>query len=94
MLYDMVELESVTNGDAMSICGKVVHYAPLFASSKWWKKPLTDLPDQKAGKKKIISLSSAIKMTLHYWIMMFNRLRLGAINSSFVVWQENIYYFL
>ena len=42
MLYDMVESESVTNGEAMSISGKVVHYAPLFASSKWWKRPLTD----------------------------------------------------
>ena len=35
MLYDMVESQSVTNGNAMSICGKIVHYAPLFASSKW-----------------------------------------------------------
>ena len=37
MLYDMVESQSVTNGNAMSICGKIVNYAPLFASSKWWK---------------------------------------------------------
>ena len=29
MLYDMVESESVTNGEAMSISGKVVHYAPF-----------------------------------------------------------------
>ena len=62
MLYDMLGLESVTNGYAMSLCVKVVHYAPpLFASSKWGKKLLTDLPDQKAFKKKIITLSSAIQ---------------------------------
>ena len=77
MLYDMVESKSVTNGHAMSICGKIVHYAPLFASSKWWKKPVTDLPDQNASKKIMLTLSSATKMCLSYWIMMFNRLRLG-----------------
>ena len=76
MLYNMVEYKSVTNGHAMSICGKIVYYAPLFASSKWWKKPLTDLPDMNASKKKMLTLSSAIKMCLSYWIMMFNRLRL------------------
>ena len=43
MLYDMAEAESVTNGKAMSICGKIVHYAPLFAGSKWWERPLTNL---------------------------------------------------
>ena len=37
MLYDMVEAESMTNREAMSLCGKIVHYAPLFAGSKWWE---------------------------------------------------------
>ena len=38
MLYDMVELESVTNGDAMSICVKVVHYAPLICEQQMVKE--------------------------------------------------------
>ena len=62
MLNNMVESQSVTNGNAMSICGKIVHYAPLFASSKWWKKPVTDLPDQNASKKIMLTLSSATKI--------------------------------
>ena len=77
MLYDMVEAESVTNGEAMSLCGKIVHYAPLFAGSKWWKKPLTNLPDQDASKKKLLSISNMVRVTLRHWIMLFNRLRLG-----------------
>ena len=68
----MVESQSVTNGIAMSVSGKIVHYAPLFASSKWWKKPITDLPDQDASKKSLIKLSSAVKMCIKWWIMMFN----------------------
>ena len=72
ILYDMIETESVTNVTAMSVCGKIVHYAPLFASSKWWKKPITDLPDQSASKKALLALSSAVKMCIKWWIMMFN----------------------
>ena len=61
VLYDMVGSESVTNGTALSISGKIVHYAPLFASSKWWKKPITDLPDQDASKKSVIKVSDSVK---------------------------------
>ena len=77
MLYDMAEAESVTNGKAMSICGKIVHYAPLFAGSKWWKRPLTNLPDENANKNKLLSISSIVRVTARHWIMLFNRLRLG-----------------
>ena len=34
ILYDMIETQSVTNGTAMSVCGKIVHYAPPFARPK------------------------------------------------------------
>ena len=73
----MIESQSVTNGIAMSVSGKIVHYAPLFASSKWWKKPITDLPDQGASKKALLTLFSAVKMCIKWWVMMFNRLMLG-----------------
>ena len=61
----------------MSICGKIVHYAPLFAGSKWWKRPLTNLPDENANKNKLLSISSIVRVTARHWIMLFNRLRLG-----------------
>ena len=77
MLYDIVEAKSVTNGDAMTLCGKIVHYAPLFAGAKWWRKPLTNLPDNDASKRKLLSISNIVRLTLRYWIMQFNRLRLG-----------------
>ena len=67
----------MTNGVAMSVSGKIVHYAPLFACSKWWKTPITDIPDQEASKKSLIKLSSAVKMCIRWWIMVINRLRLG-----------------
>ena len=77
VLYDMLESESVTNGIALSISGKIVHYAPLFTSSKWWKKPITDLPDHDASKKSLVKLSSAVKMCIRWWVMSINRLRLA-----------------
>merc|ERR1712215_499851 len=77
VLYDMSVSESVTNATALSISGKIVHYAPLFASSKWWKKPLTDLPDQDANKKSLIKITDSVRLCLSWWTMSLNRLRLG-----------------
>ena len=70
-LGDMLEPQSVTNELAMKVSGKVSHYAPLFPGSRWWRKALTSLPDQKAGKRKIVFLSASARRALEWWIMMF-----------------------
>ena len=53
-LYDMMSSLSVTNEVAMRVGGKIAHYAPLFTWSKWWRKPITSLPDHNSSKKKIL----------------------------------------
>ena len=73
----MLDSSSVTNELAMTVSGKVVHYSPLFPGSRWWRKPLTSLSDHDAGKRKIRPVSSTIRRAVRWWIMMFNRLRLG-----------------
>ena len=78
-LYDMHESQSVTNELAMKVSGKVAHCGPLFLGSRWWRKPLTCLPDHDAGRRKLLVLTSCAKSALRWWIMMLNHLRLGIL---------------
>ena len=77
LLYDMVNSSSVANGDAMTVSGKIAHYAPLFPGSKWWKKPITSLPDHESHKKKVLQIPPLTRKAIRWWIISINRLRLG-----------------
>ena len=76
-LYDMLSSSSVTNEVAMRVSGKIVYYAPLFPGSKWWRKPITSLPDHDSGKRKILQMPPLVRRATKGWIMAVNRLRLG-----------------
>ena len=77
LLYDMMHSSSVTNEVAMTVSGKLAHYAPLFPGSKWWRKPITSLPDHDSYKKKVLQISPLAKKAIRWWIIAINRLRLG-----------------
>ena len=57
----MMSSSSVTNEVAMKVGGKIAQYAPLFPWSKWWKKPITSLPDHDSSKKKILQIPPLAK---------------------------------
>ena len=63
-LYDMAVSVSVINELAMRVGGKVAHYGPLFAGTRWWCKPFTNLPDHDASKRKLISLTYKVILAL------------------------------
>ena len=73
----MLSSSSVTNEVAMRVSGKIVHYTPLFPGSKWWRKPITSLPDHDSGKRKILQIPPLVRKATKWWIMAVNRLRLG-----------------
>ena len=81
-LYDMLDSLPVTNELAMKVSGTIVHYSPLFPGSRWLRKPLTSLPDHEAGKKKMLPMSIWVRRAVRWWIMMFNRLRLGNLPTQ------------
>ena len=76
-LYDMMSSSSVTDEVAMRIGGKIGHYAPLFPGSKWWRKPITSLPDHDSSKKKNLQIPPLARKAIKWWTMSVNRLRLG-----------------
>ena len=62
----MHESSSVANELAMRVGGKVAHYGPLFIGSKWWRKPLTSLPDHNAGKRKVMVVTNSARLALKW----------------------------
>ena len=76
-LYSLLDSNEVSNGFAMKISGKIVHYAPLVANSKWWKRPFLVLQVTKARKCLPRSVSKNTKTAALWWISVFNSLRLS-----------------
>ena len=72
----LLDNDFVTNGLAMKVSGKVVHYGPLVPNFLWWRRPLTKLPVKDGKKSMMLKVSLSAKEAAAWWIISFNTLRL------------------
>ena len=78
-LHDVSENAVTTNGLALRLRGRVIHYGPLIPGSKWYKAPLNNLPVHPQKKTPKVHVTMEVQLCVQWWIREFNRLRIGPL---------------